>query len=100
MLVVCPLQSIIIDYLIAEASRMGMPAASIADISDGESRSAKFKLLFGVWLSRKNMNIFQLTPPIKAFLIYRLNSECFGTALAANCQFFRATFFRRAMISF
>ena len=32
---------------------MGMPAASIADISDGESRSAKFKLLFGVWLSRK-----------------------------------------------
>ena len=42
MLVVCPLQSIIIDYLIAEARRMGMPAASIADISDGESRSAKF----------------------------------------------------------
>ena len=52
MLVVCPLQSIFIDYLIAEARRMGMPAASIADISDGESRSAKFKLLFGVWLSR------------------------------------------------
>ena len=68
MLVVCPLQSIIIDYLIAEARRMGMPAASIADISDGESRSAKFKLF--VWCLAqpiKNMNIFQLTPQIKAF---------------------------------
>ena len=32
---------------------MGMSAASIADISDGESRSANFKPLFGVWLSRK-----------------------------------------------
>ena len=32
---------------------MGMSAASIADISDGESRSANFKFLFGVWLSRK-----------------------------------------------
>ena len=32
---------------------MGMSAAPIADISDGESRSANFKLLFGVWLSRK-----------------------------------------------
>ena len=53
MLVVCPSQGIIIDYLITEARRIGMPAASIADISDGESRSAKFKLLFGVWLSRK-----------------------------------------------
>ena len=53
MLVVCPLQSIIIDYLIAEARRIGMPATSIADTSDGESRSAKFKLLFGVWLGLK-----------------------------------------------
>ena len=53
MSVVCPLKSIIIDYLIAEARRMEMPAASIADISDGESRSPKFKLLFGVWLSQK-----------------------------------------------
>ena len=34
---------------------MGMSAASIADISDGESRSANFKLLFGVWLSRKKI---------------------------------------------
>ena len=68
--IVCPLQSIIIDYLIAEARRMGMPAASIADISDGESRSAKFKLLFGVGSAEKNMNIFQLTPQIKAFWIY------------------------------
>ena len=67
MLVVCQFQSIIIDYLIAEAGRMGVPAASIADISDGELRLAKLKLLFGVWLSRKNMNIFQLTPQIKAF---------------------------------
>ena len=32
---------------------MGMSAASIAVISDGESRSANFKLLFGVWLRRK-----------------------------------------------
>ena len=48
-----PLQSITTDYLIAEARRVRMPAASIADISDGESRSAKFKLLFGVWLSQK-----------------------------------------------
>ena len=32
---------------------MRMPAASIADISDVESRSAKFKLLFCVWLGRK-----------------------------------------------
>ena len=34
---------------------MGMAAALIADISDGESRSAKFKLLLGVWLSRKKI---------------------------------------------
>ena len=47
---------------------MGMSAALIANILDGESRSANFKLLFGVWLSRKkNMDIFQLTPQIKAF---------------------------------
>ena len=46
---------------------MGMPAASIADISNGESRSAKFKLLFGVGSAEKNMNIFQITPQIKAF---------------------------------
>ena len=32
---------------------MGMSAALIADISDEESRSANFKLLFGVWLGRK-----------------------------------------------
>ena len=57
----------IIDYLIAEARRMGMPDASIADISDGESRSAKFKLRFGVCTAEKNMNVFQLTPQIKAF---------------------------------
>ena len=53
MLVVRPLQSVIIDYQIAEARRMGMSAAWIADVSDGESRSANLKLLFGVWLSRK-----------------------------------------------
>ena len=46
MLVVCPLQSIIDDQ-IAEARSMGMSEASVADISDGESRLAKFKLLFG-----------------------------------------------------
>ena len=55
MLVICPLQSVIIDDEIAEARRMGMSAASIADISDGESSSASFKLLFGVWLSRKKI---------------------------------------------
>ena len=32
---------------------MGMSAAWIADISDGESRSGNLKLLFGVRLSRK-----------------------------------------------
>ena len=30
---------------------MGLSALSIADISDKESKSAKFKLLFGVWHS-------------------------------------------------
>ena len=40
---------------------MGMPAASIADISDGESRSAKFKLCLVFSSAEKNMNIFQLT---------------------------------------
>ena len=46
---------------------MGMSAASIADISDGESRSANltFCLVFGS--AKKNMDIFQLTPQIKAF---------------------------------
>ena len=46
---------------------MGMPAASIADISDGESRSAKFKFCLVFSSAEKNMNIFQLTPQIKAF---------------------------------
>ena len=48
---------------------MGMPAALIGDISDGESRSAKFKLLFNLVFgsAEKNMNIFQVTPQIKAF---------------------------------
>ena len=45
---------------------MGMPAASIADISDGESRSAKFKLFLVFGSAENNMNIFQLTPQIKA----------------------------------
>ena len=34
---------------------MGMSAALIADISDEESRSANFKLSFGVWPSRKKI---------------------------------------------
>ena len=46
MSVVCPLQSSIDDQ-VTEARRMAMSAASVDDISDGESRSAKFKLLFG-----------------------------------------------------
>ena len=37
----------IIDDQIAEARSMGMSAASVADVSDGELRSAKFQLLFG-----------------------------------------------------
>lgn len=45
-LVVCPLQSIIDDQ-ITEARSMGMSAASVADVSVGELRSAKFQLLFG-----------------------------------------------------
>lgn len=45
-LVVCPLQSIIEDQ-VAEARSIGMSAASVADLSFEELRSAKFQLLFG-----------------------------------------------------
>lgn len=45
-LVVCPLKSIIEDQ-IAEATSMGIPAASAADISEDELRAAKFQLIFG-----------------------------------------------------
>ena len=34
---------------------MGMSAASIADVSDGESRSANFKLWFGVLAQPKKI---------------------------------------------
>ena len=43
---VCPMQSIIDDQ-IAEARSMEVSAASVADVLDGELRSAKFQLLFG-----------------------------------------------------
>ena len=46
-------------------------------VSDGESRLAKFTLLFGS--AKKNMDILQLMPQIKSFKIYCLNSECFST---------------------
>ena len=46
MLVVCPLQTISDDQ-VAEARNIGMSAASVADVSDEELRSAKFQLLFG-----------------------------------------------------
>ena len=87
----CPLQSIIDDQ-IAEARRMRMSATSIADISDksdGKPKSTKFKLLF-------RSAIFLLTPQIKAFKMYYLNSKCFSTALTTTCQFFRAMFFLEA----
>ena len=47
---------------------MGMSAALIADILDGESKSANlnFCLVFGS-AETKNMDILQLTPQIKAF---------------------------------
>ena len=73
---------------------MRMSAALVADISDRESRLAKFKLLFGS-AEKKNMDIVQLMPQMKAFKIFCLDSECFSMALATTCQFFRALFFRR-----
>ena len=79
---------------------MGVSAASITpDISDGESKSAKFKLLFGS--AEISMDIFHLTPQIKAFKIYCLNSRrVLRYGVATTCQFFRAMFFRSAMFSF
>ena len=72
---------------------MGMSATSIVDILDGESRSANFKLLFAVWLSRKKISTsFSLRHKLKLSEYIASIPSCFGTALATNCQFFRAMF--------
>ena len=62
-LVVCPLKSIIDDQ-IAEAQSMGISAASAADITEDELRSAKFQLIFGAAetvLERRFLDILKET---------------------------------------
>ena len=78
---------------------MGMSAASIAINSDGESRLVKFKLLFGS-PEKKIWTYFSLRHKLKLSEYITSTPSAFGTALAMNCQFFRAMFFRSAMFSF
>ena len=59
---------------------MAMPATSIADISDGELRSANIRLLFYAWLSwKKERTSFSLHHKLKL-------SECIASIPSASVQ--------------